>query len=150
MPTNVKEFNAAVEREARDMTGPQLILFQRQIALDAFARIIDMTPVGDPSFWITEHPPAGYVGGHARGNWQLVVGMAEKGEIDGVAVLPNDQLGAATARLEAMEAYAVVYITNNAEYISYLNDGTASPRQAPQGMVEVTLAELQQIWARVR
>lgn len=149
VPTNVKEFNADVQRIAKEMTGPILIEFQRRISLDAFARIINKTPVGDPSFWISD-PPPGYVGGHARGNWQLTVGMAEQGEIDGVAVLPADQLGAAAARLQAMEAYAVVYITNNVAYISYLNDGTASPRQAPQGMVEVSLEEVRQIWARVQ
>lgn len=149
MPTNVKEFNAEVQREAKKMTGPILIEFQRRVSLDVFMRIINKNPVGNPDKW--EHPenaPPGYVGGHSRGNWQLAVGIAERGIVDGVSITPNDQRAMAEARLLAMETYAVVYITNNVAYIMALEDGHS--KQTPQGMVAVSLDEVRQIWARVQ
>ena len=41
----------------------------KNVVLDLAENIIDMSPVGDPSYWKGK-APTGYVGGTFRGNWQ--------------------------------------------------------------------------------
>lgn len=105
--------------------------------LDLSNRVIMRTPVGQPSLW-KNPPPPGYTGGHARANWQSSIGNPAEGEIN--AIDPN---GAATLNnIRVSEAPGNVWwLTNNLPYIQRLEyDGWST--QASEGMVRVTLAEL--------
>ncbi|MEE4465532.1 hypothetical protein V2S84_25980, partial [Azotobacter chroococcum] len=42
----------------------------KKVGIDMLAKIVDRSPVGNPSLWQSP-PPPGYVGGRFRGNWQV-------------------------------------------------------------------------------
>lgn len=78
--------------------------------------------------------------GRARGNWVLGVGS-----IDTSTGSANDPSGAGAIGRIAAEVAAsrgrVFYVTNSLPYIQRLEDGYS--KQAPAGMVMVTLADIQ-------
>jgi hypothetical protein len=103
--------------------------------------IVMRTPVGDPTTW--KHPeraPAGYVGGRARGSWQYgynAPAAAEPGTIDSSGAVA---LGRITAGVSANQAPGVHYVTSSVPYMRPL-EYEAHSKQAPEGMVRVTVAE---------
>lgn len=115
------------------------------VLVNIAAELDKRSPVGDATYW-KNPPPAGYVGGHFRANWQLGVGSFPIGEIPGA-----DPTGAgAQARIAAaipdQAAGKVYWIANNVPYAQRLEYGWS--RQAPQGVVGVTTAMFQQIAAK--
>ncbi len=77
--------------------------------------------------------------GRFRGNWQLGIGSAPGGTFE-----VNDKSGESartriTAEIPAQAAGLVYYIANNLPYAQRLEDGWS--KQAPSGMVSLTLAE---------
>lgn len=100
----------------------------KKIALDCFSRIILRTPVDE---------------GRARGNWQC-----EIGEMPAGTVALDDKEGTATisalqAKVLGIKAGDVIYFVNNLPYAWPLENGHS--QQAPNGMVELTVIEYQQI-----
>lgn len=152
MPSNLREFTAQVNRNTRDLTDGELVLFHKKVVLDAWSRIVEKTPV--------DH-------GHARLNWQVTIGIPASAVIGepGIAAAPPN-LAAALSALAALGPFQVVYISNPVPYIHVLEEGlfdppnpgpSSDPRpgrlgrilvrsgfstQAPQGMVAVTVQEL--------
>ena len=99
--------------------------------------IQERTPVGQPSEW--ENPssaPPGYVGGRARSNWFPT--------IDSPSNETTEETNAdVTGRINSIKnqiAGNVYYLTNNLPYIRRLEYDNWS-KQAPRGMVRVTLRE---------
>jgi hypothetical protein len=115
----------------------------RKVVIDVAANIVSLSPVGDGTFW-ENPPPKGYVGGRFRANWQLGINVPRSGE------LPNiDPAGSATnerivAALPADATGNVFFLTNNLPYAQRLEDGW-SKRQAPAGMVGLTVVKYQAI-----
>lgn len=114
----------------------------RKTVLDIGRRLVERTPVGDADYWKSP-PPAGYVGGHARANWSHSDGDIKRVEFEG-----TDKTGSASNERIASSvpkhaAGKVHFIQNSVPYIERLEDGWS--RQAPNGMVSVTQAELQNI-----
>jgi hypothetical protein len=110
----------------------------RKTVLDIGTSLVEKTPVGDASYW-KKKPPAGYVGGHARANWQHSTGSPVVSE-----VLGTDKSGAATvdritASIPQDAAGKVHFITNSVPYIEPLEDGHS--RQALNGMIGLTVQE---------
>lgn len=100
------------------------------------------SPVGDAAFWQSP-PPAGYVGGRFRGNWQLGVDQritAERASVD-----PDGaQTQAAIQAAIPDDASGRVYnLSNNVPYAMRLEMGWS--RQAPAGVVGVTAVMFQDI-----
>lgn len=100
------------------------------------------SPVGDASYW-KHKPPKGYIGGHFRANWQLGIGTLPTTEVAGV-----DPQGAATqgrilAAIPDEAAGKVYYLANTAPYALRLEHGWS--RQAPQGLVGLTVTMFQEI-----
>ena len=137
---NGREFLKEVMDESKELDPGELIIFQKKISFTAFSRIVEKNPVADPSRW--QHPVKGYVGGRSRGNWLLNVGISDRDYVRDVSGPHTGEaaITEALAKLEAMDAYSVVYITNNVIYVLYLEDGWS--KQAPSGMVAVTVEEL--------
>ncbi|MEE9367039.1 MAG: hypothetical protein V3W44_10155 [Dehalococcoidales bacterium] len=108
-----------------------------KISFAVFSAVTLATPVGDPRLWQNpENAPPGYVGGRARGNWQIGIGADPEGEGDD----PPDPTGSRvldTARAE-LAGYEFgtekIFIVNNVPYIGPLNNGSSA--QAPAGFVE--------------
>ncbi|HZX76156.1 hypothetical protein [Lysobacter sp.] len=113
----------------------------RKIATDLLTRIVLRTPVGNPSLWKGK-PPAGYVGGRARANWNVSLGRP-----DHMVTAITDKNGQTTiyramAPLAAWKADDAIYITNSLPYIRTL-EYEGHSKQAPAGMVRISVAEFQ-------
>lgn len=87
--------------------------------------------------------PEGYVGGRFKGNWQFTLEAPAIGTLDRVDPDGKAVLGELVAFANTLTAGQVAYIVNNLPYSIPLEYGHSS--QAPDGMVRVTLARLQQI-----
>ena len=82
--------------------------------------------------------------GRARANWNIGVRRADLSTIDegySTPTLATKKAMEQTAKLNRVkDGYPVVYITNNLPYIKRLEEGW-SVKQAPEGMVRLTLLE---------
>lgn len=121
--------------------------FRKRLAIEMFKRIIMRTPVDT---------------GRARGNWQATFGgpatrtfeLTDKGGENTVTKMANK------VNASKLKTHPTIYLTNNIPYILRLENGgyngpTAKvtddgySRQAPSGMVKVTLAEFPYIVKQV-
>ncbi len=128
----------AFEDDLKNVKKTIEIAVSENVAETAFAVLAAVTlatPVGDPTLWQNpQNAPPGYVGGRARGNWQVGIGVertGESGRIDGsgATTLSNGR-----ATLIGYSLGQRVIITNNVPYIGDLNNGSST--QAPVGFVE--------------
>lgn len=99
----------------------------RKLALEALSRLVIRTPV---------------LTGRARANWNLSLNTPD----DSFSMSDVDPGGGATidagfSTLLQLAPFELVWITNNLPYIEFLEDGGSG--QAPEGMVAVTVAELE-------
>lgn len=111
--------------------------FKRMLALVALAKVVEKSPVDTGRF---------------RGNWQVTTGHPATGEV-GSADDAWDQSPPGSAAGTAMAAHQgqigglqpgdSIYLTNNVPYAGALEYGHS--QQAAQGMVAVTVAELELI-----
>lgn len=112
-----------------------------EIALAALSNVVRATPVGNPTLW--QNPgsaPPGYVGGHARRNWNVsltspkggVVGSPGAGGGEGAAT--SEAIGTGRAAIERFKIpNRRIIIQNNVPYIVPLNNGHST--QAPANFV---------------
>jgi len=117
-------------------------LVVRKILLDIGTSLVLKSPVGDAVYWQSA-PPPGYVGGRFRANWQF----GESG-IDYTTSEETDKTGATTigkllAAIPANASGKIYYLTNSLPYAERLENGWS--RQAPHGMVGLTLLEFNDI-----
>lgn len=129
MTSNLEQFNREVNEFAKSI-GVKVSSLQKKIVLEALRRIVMKTPVDT---------------GRARGNWQVTISSPSE------KVMPNtfDKGGTETIQkaltvIEAIPPYSVVWISNNVNYITFLEEG--SSQQAPSGMVALTVEELRQMF----
>lgn len=108
-------------------TGVQTNAVIRRVAYDLFRRVIQKTPVDT---------------GRARANWLPAVGEIPTGTTDETDKSGAMAKGAARASVQNFEAGGVIYLANNLPYIGALENGH-SERQAPAGMVGLSLIEVQ-------
>ena len=141
---NKKAFEIALD-EFIDKTVPDRhLLLQKKVAIDLLARIIDRTPVGNPDLWKESSLPApkGYVGGRARANWQISTTAPGNAKIDAIDKDGGITEAAGLTNMATAKAGGTIWIFNNLRYIKRLEDGW-SHKQAPLGMVAVSLAEIE-------
>lgn len=119
-------------------TGANADKVVRNVVLDIGKSLVMKTPVGDPKYWKSK-PPKGYVGGHARGNWQHSVGNRVIEEIDCIDPSGQKSIDRITASIPDKAAGLVHYVQNSVPYIKRLEEGHS--RQAPQGFVALTEIE---------
>lgn len=104
----------------------QVSLVTRRLGLSVLSGVVLRTPVDT---------------GRARANWQVGLGLTERGTDEAAF----DKAGSATiaaggAVMAGQKGFQPISITNSVPYIGRLNDG--SSQQAPAGYVESTLAGL--------
>lgn len=122
MNTNIAEFTDELRLEIR-RTVDDVVKAKKLIALEALRRIIQKTPVDT---------------GRARGNWQVSLELLAEENWS------KDPLSEGAAYLSKLRDFEILYIFNNVEYVIYLEEGHSS--QAPQGMVAITLQELEELF----
>jgi hypothetical protein len=84
-----------------------------------------------------------YVGGRFRGNWQFSIGVPVEGELDQIDPAGGVTLAKLRLQVEQLTIGQTAYIVNNLPYAVPLEYGHS--KQAPGGMVRITLARFQQI-----
>lgn len=87
--------------------------------------------------------PEGYVGGRFRANWQFSIDAPADGELDDIDPSGNAAVAALRAQVSGLTIGQTAYIVNNLPYAIPLEYGHS--KQAPHGMVRVTLANFQRI-----
>ncbi len=130
-------------RKIAEKTKERANFIVSKIVTDISTELVEKSPVGDGKYWQSA-PPPGYVGGRFRGNWNLGVG-----EADGSTTEAIDAGGAVTiakivGKMPADASGKVFFITNSLPYAIALEEGH-SPRQAPNGMVAITVLEFEPI-----
>lgn len=110
---------------------------------DLSRRVMQRTPVGDPTTWNSK-PPKGYTGGQAKGNWFASIG-APSDQIDmNIRARNASKPLNRDASIRGAAYGKVYYMVNNLPYIRRLEyEGWSG--QAPQGMVRVVMVEFNQI-----
>jgi len=115
----------------------------KRIVAGVAQSLIEMSPVGDASYWKNK-PPKGYTGGHFRANWDYGFNSAP-----GKVYPAIDKSGASSvsrvqsAMADKVMAGNVHYIINSLPYGRRLENGWS--RQAPNGMVGLTVVKFKRI-----
>lgn len=109
----------------------------RGASIELFGEIVRRTPVGNSSLWASD-PPAGYIGGRLRANWQADINSPPQGEID----TPDGNGSSTTSRgTSEISKYTLndksIWFSNNLPYAERVENGWSS--QAPQGMMRTTV-----------
>ena len=100
----------------------------RKIALDAFAEVIQKTPVDT---------------GRARGNWQTAVNAVPTGTLESLDPSGAMAIAGVHAGVAGFKVGDIAYLANNLPYIMRLEEGYS--KQAPSGMVRLTAQRFQVI-----
>lgn len=112
-----------------------------ELVTNVVVTVDERSPVGDAKFW-KHKPPAGYVGGRFRGNWQLTIGAPASGELNRVDPSGSGTVQANIGAIPEQASGNEFWLTNNVPYALRLEQGWS--RQAPQGVVARTAVEFQQ------
>jgi len=86
----------------------------------------------------------GYVGGRFKGNWRVSFGAANDTPLDRIDAGGAETIAAAQAALSGFQAGMTIFMTNPLPYGPRL-EYEAWSKQAPAGMVRITVAEFQQM-----
>lgn len=153
MSIDLSSFNATVSSFSKNVEK-DVSRLQRTIAFDLLGGIVKRTPVDT---------------GRARGNWQISIGTPATGILDRKLTKRNQTNVEEQAKISPsnLPPFSVIWLTNNLPYIEVLEFGKFVPKnpgpskdprpkrkgkvwvkdgfsvQAPQGMVRVTLAEIE-------
>jgi hypothetical protein len=126
---NLGQFNKAVNDFASKIVPADFNKFIRGLAFKVLRGVVFKTPVDT---------------GRARANWQVNVGSLNNKELQEADKIGSSTIEKGLARLAQLKRKGIgeiIYIFNNVPYIIALEDGH-SKRQAPNGMVKVTLTEI--------
>lgn len=145
-----EDFIRSLEEIASGLAPSEVRIVQKKVALQVLSGVVRRTPVDE---------------GRARGGWQLTIGDTSPRE-GGESRDEGSIITSALEQLAGLSDYGVVFITNNVPYILVLDQGGFVPQnpgpskdprpgrlgrilvqdgysvQAPNGMVDATLASL--------
>ncbi len=117
----------------------------RKTSIQILARLVDMSPVGNPDIWKSKYSPPGYAGGRFKGNWQVTFDSPADGEIENIDKAGNITKSQGNVVIEHFKiGMNAIYFTNNVPYAYRLEMGHS--KQAPSGMVAVTAEEFSQFF----
>jgi hypothetical protein len=116
-------------------------VLKRAVAIKLFSSVIRDSPVGDPDLWKSK-PPAGYVGGRFRANWNCTVGTADTSTSES-----TNQAAAIPAMIQVVQPttrHDINWLSNSLPYAARLEYEGWS-RQAPAGMVRRNTARIKRL-----
>ncbi len=117
---NLKQFLLDLDGFKKTV-GDKVVLLQKRVALDLYARIIRRTPVDT---------------GRARASWNLSIQQQDR------SVRPEGQYSTPHVPLDTpfpVQLGQTIWISNNLPYIGELEHGHS--KQAPTGMVAISVEE---------
>ena len=120
---NLNEFKVDLSHY-KELTEKQHAVLLKKVAFQLLSLIVEKNPVDT---------------GRSQNNWQVAVDEAAgTATVDGTSTGINAK---ALSALNDIKAFSTVTLYNNVEYIVALEQG--SSRQAPAGMVAVSIVEVQ-------
>ena len=130
MPSNINDFDRDLRIFSTIIVPQDHSKLTRKLALEVLRRVVIRTPVDT---------------GRARSNWLVAVNNIPEGTLE-IGQFTREQaasfaLSNGIPIIEGAEPFTAISIANNLPYIGVLEFG--SSKQAPQGMLRVTLAEIQ-------
>ena len=140
MTTNIKKFLKKFKAHQQMSLDASAKVINATVE-EMFKKIVDRTPVGDPSLW--SYPaPAGYNPGTLRASWGKVYNSRgagrnlKTGRFE--SIKQNMSRGGVSFKVGNNKAQNVL-IYNNQPYAQRVETGWST--QAPQGMMRITVAE---------
>jgi hypothetical protein len=130
MESNLAQFNKELDNFTKKVPAMATVI-QKKVVLEALRRLVMRTPVDT---------------GRARANWQVTISEPSEGQVDSTDVEGNAAIAKGLAALTGLPDFQVIWISNNVDYIEFLEHG--SSKQAPEGMLAVTVEELRNWLAR--
>lgn len=127
---NLDQFNRSLDDFAEKVVPEQMTKFMVWLGSKLLEGFVKKTPVDT---------------GRAQGNWQVTFHRPASGKIESESRDRGATIRKGLSKLKQMKSEGVVqvvYITNNVDYILKLEEEHHSQR-APNGMVSVTLAEME-------
>lgn len=130
MPSNIDQFERDLRMFGEVIVPQELNKLVQRLSLQLLRRIVLKTPVDT---------------GRARGNWIVALNRIPQGIVE-IEKLTRQQatdlsLNRGIPIIQKSKPFTSISIANNLPYIGVLEFGGS--KQAPQGMVRVTLAEIQ-------
>ncbi len=127
-------FNKSIDKFMRELDRKEIPAFVRQITSELLTRVVLKTPVKT---------------GRARGNWQV----DDASNPTTTETNTTDPVGSATIevglnKLKSIRNLDNVTVVNNVPYIEALENG--SSMQAPEGMLAISLEEIEVIFRNQR
>lgn len=154
---NARGFAINVSKWIREEVPAKAADIQRRITAELLTLIVQATPVGNHTKWKANVDratrglaplPRGYVGGHARKNWQVTIGRPSTTVRQGTDTAGTQATSAGYNVIATLKAPGVVYISNPLPYMARLENGWS--KQAPRGMVRQSVAAVAGKYARTR
>jgi hypothetical protein len=138
--SNFGAFSKAMKK-AKDQPARDSLIVHKKVILEALTRIVKRTPVDT---------------GRARANWQATLNTPsnqstphagkpskpKRTKAPALSVAGSEAVARGLAVLDGLKPYSVFWISNNVQYVKYLESGGRMSKQAPRGMVAVTVEEL--------
>lgn len=133
---NLDVFNKSLTRFASVQVPIKALLLQKKVCLQILNGVVVKTPV---RVAIGDAPS---LGGTARGGWQVDIGGYAPADTER-DLSPNgrDTQTKGNATISALSFGQPCTIANAVHYVPHLEDG--SSRQAPKGMLSITLREVE-------
>lgn len=125
MSDEIREFELKLKQWGAEVPPEQVAKLHRAVQLEALRGVVLSTPVD---------------AGRARGAWELtedIPAAAESGMLDQSG---GQAIARGVAVISRIKAFSITWLTNRVPYIVQLEDG--SSKQAPRGMVAVTIARI--------
>lgn len=116
-------------------------LLVKQIIFELSTSLVLKSPVGDAKFWKSP-APVGYVGGRFRANWQYGLDAPNPATTEDIDPSGAATIAAIVGKVGDEPAGHIHYLTNSLPYALRIEDGW-SYRQAPQGVVGITILEFE-------
>ena len=157
MAKDAKSWKAEIDQFMEDEVVGRVVSVQKTIMMDALGKVVEKTPVGNRRRWKRNIErsqrglpplPKGYVGGHARKNWQIAINRRPTNEVRGTDAGGNDTVANGMQRVRQIDEPCIAYLSNLLPYMNRLEGGWS--KTAPNGIVGPTVRELLQKYRRIR
>lgn len=129
---DIEDFEHQLDMEFEEKVEGQALLVFKKVGMELLSRIVLKTPVDT---------------GRARGNWVVSIGERDYVERDVTDKQGGNTIMAEGGKVTALTDLRTIWVQNNLAYIGSLEDGHS--KQAPAGMVAVSIAEVESMFRRV-
>lgn len=133
MANSAREFAIELDREFEKEVEGKLLQVVQKIGLETLARVVMKSPVDTGRF---------------RGNWNVSINSADYSTSAKVDPLGPATIATGQTPILGLPEPEVIWISNGLPYANRLENGWS--KQAPAGMVAVTVAEIETMFARMR